>query len=186
MLTSVVHRLALVRHPESHGDAVRGIEARVSRSADALVIRYSIAGDLARLRVPASRPPRFVDGLWRHTCCECFVRLAGEPGYHEFNCSPSGEWAAYAFTDYREGVPMTAAALNPRIAVRAGDASLALDAVIPLSPLSAAHPRAPLALALSAVIECDNGVLAYWALRHPPGRPDFHHPGSFVFELEGA
>jgi hypothetical protein len=41
-----------------------------------------------------------------------------------------------------------------------------------------------LQLAFSAIIEDDQGVLSYWALTHPPGRPDFHHPDAFALELE--
>jgi len=35
----------------------------------------------------------------------------------------------------------------------------------------------------AAAIEDDRGRLSYWALEHPPGRPDFHHPESFTMEL---
>jgi len=31
--------------------------------------------------------------------------------------------------------------------------------------------------------ESDEG-LSYWALRHPPGGPDFHHADCFAMELE--
>jgi hypothetical protein len=41
-----------------------------------------------------------------------------------------------------------------------------------------------LQLALSAVVEDEQGLLSYWALKHPPGRPDFHHPDAFALELE--
>ena len=41
-----------------------------------------------------------------------------------------------------------------------------------------------LKLGLSAVIEGADGGLSYWALRHPPGKPDFHHPEAFVLELD--
>jgi hypothetical protein len=36
---------------------------------------------------------------------------------------------------------------------------------------------------LSAVIEETNGRKSYWALCHPPGKPDFHHPDCFALEL---
>lgn len=36
---------------------------------------------------------------------------------------------------------------------------------------------------LSAVIEEADGTLSYWALAHPAGKPDFHHPDCFVLEL---
>lgn len=39
-------------------------------------------------------------------------------------------------------------------------------------------------IALSAVIEEKDGTKSYWALRHPPGKPDFHHPDCFALTLE--
>ena len=33
-------------------------------------------------------------------------------------------------------------------------------------------------------IEDEAGALSYWALRHPPGKPDFHHPAGFALELD--
>jgi len=41
-------------------------------------------------------------------------------------------------------------------------------------------------LALSAVIEEAKGNKSYWALVHPPGKPDFHHRDSFAYELSPA
>jgi hypothetical protein len=48
-------------------------------------------------------------------------------------------------------------------------------------PIGAAEP---LAVALSAVVEERDGTLSYWARRHPPGRPDFHHAEAFADRLE--
>jgi hypothetical protein len=39
-------------------------------------------------------------------------------------------------------------------------------------------------LGLSAVIETRAGAIAYWALRHEPGKPDFHWADAFVVRLE--
>jgi hypothetical protein len=185
-IRSAVSEVTLVRHPESLGGAVRSVGARACREAGGtLAITYSIEGDLARLRVPRPRPPRIAHGLWQHTCCECFITLEGRPGYHEFNFAHSGEWAAYAFAKYRDGAALADEALNPRVAVRRAAGILELDASIPLDRLSAMHPRGKLALALSVVVEDEDGVLSYWALRHPAGKADFHHPESFVLKLEG-
>ena len=41
-----------------------------------------------------------------------------------------------------------------------------------------------LRLGLSAVVEEYDGMLSYWALRHPPGKPDFHHAAAFALVLE--
>ena len=157
------------------------------RESDAtLEIMYSIEGDLARLRVPPPRPPVIVHRLWQHTCCECFIALAGQPGYHEFNFSPSGEWAAYRFAKYREGDAVLDEALNPRISVQRTAAKLDIAASIPLDRLSAVHACGKLALALSTVVEDEQGTLSYWALKHPVGKPDFHHPDSFILNLKAV
>ncbi len=184
MPSPVVHSVTLMRHPDSRSGAVRNVGARVSReSSGTLAITYSIEGELTRLRVPPPRSPRIAHGLWQHTCCECFIAVEGQPGYHELNFAPSGEWCAYAFAKYREGGPLTDEALQPNIAVRSSAGGFELDASIHLDCLSAKHPHASLALALSAVIEDEHGELSYWALQHPPGKPDFHHPDAFVLEL---
>lgn len=185
MLTSAIHTVTLARHPDSRGTAVRAIEARVSREPEGrLAVWYWVEGDVARLYVPPPRPARCTEGLWQHTCCECFLRLPCEPGYHEFNFSPSGEWAAYAFAKYRDGRLLADEALNPCITARSGDGGFELDVSIPLARLSTAHAHGALSLALSAVIEERDGALSYWALAHAPGRPDFHHADAFVMELE--
>ena len=41
---------------------------------------------------------------------------------------------------------------------------------------TAALPPKPWSIGLSAIIEEEDGTISYWALAHPPGRPDFHHP----------
>jgi hypothetical protein len=162
---------------------VRRIDATLWRSnSGALGLTYALEGELARLRIPPLGPPRRGDKLWQHACFEVFVGVAGSKEYHEFNFAPSGEWAAYAFRRYRVGAPL-AQAVDPRIVVRAGESRLELDAVVPLVCLPLAKPHDRLLFGLSAVVEDDTGLLSYWALRHPPGRPDFHHPDAFALEL---
>ena len=127
------------------------------------------------------------DELWRHTCCEIFIACHGQAAYHEFNFAPSGAWAAYAFTRYREGRPLPAARelpLVPEVTARQAENQLELGASIRLDRLSPQHARAKLSLAVSTVIEDRDGGLSYWALRHPLGRPDFHHPDAFALELD--
>jgi hypothetical protein len=177
--------VALIRHPETRSDAVRGVRARIARTADGiLAVHYSLEGDLDHLRVPPPRTPRIAERLWQHTCCEIFVASRGSPGYHEFNFGPSGEWAAYAFARYRSGGILADEQLNPGVTVRSAAGRFELDARVRLSRLSPTHRSAGLSLAVSAVIEDDSGGLSYWALRHPPGKPDFHHPDSFALEFD--
>src|SRR5688572_32845992 len=109
-----------------------------------------------RLRIPAPRAPAVGEHLWQHTCCEAFV--AAEPGaaYREFNFSPSGEWAAYAFERYREGAPIRV--FDPRISIRLSAGELRLGASIAVEP--GKH-----FVALCVVVEDAGGALSYWALR---------------------
>jgi hypothetical protein len=184
-----VHAVKLSCHPDTPTDAVHGIAARVRRMLEGkLAVTYVLEADLDRLRIPAPRAPRAANGLWRHTCCEIFIACKGLPAYREFNFSPSGEWATYAFDGYR--VPsaggLDVAAPVAQIAVRDAASRLELDAVIPVDCIPATQTRTTLSLALSAVVEERNGALSYWALRHSPGKPDFHHPEAFALELAAS
>ena len=171
-------------HPTTRAQSVRGIQAQVGwGQGGALALTFSLTGDVVRFRIPTPQPSRRADGLLQHTCFEVFIRHEGEPGYYEFNFAPSGAWAAYAFSRYRDGAPL-AQAVDPRIVVRRTEQRLELDALIRLECLPLVPLRARLQLALSAVIEDEQGGLSYWALTHPPGKPDFHHPDAFVLELE--
>ncbi|HEX2198304.1 MAG TPA: DOMON-like domain-containing protein [Burkholderiales bacterium] len=161
---------SLACHPESPCRAVRAIDIDLQRTGGTLLFAYRILGTIDALRLP----PRGLRPLWQHTCCEAFVARPGKPAYHEFNFSPSGDWAAYAFTDYRDGTPMEIA--DPGIAVKASRQTLELTAALAL-------PAENLLLGLSAVIEERDGTLSYWALRHAPGRPDFHNREAFALEL---
>jgi len=168
---------ALERHPASPCAALRGIEASVTRNRDtSLQVEYRLEGDLDLVRIPQPRAPRVADKLWQHTCCELFIAEAAGAGYHEFNFSPSGEWAAYRFTRYREGMPFIGP--DPKIRVERTSRRFALRAQIEL------HQKGGLRIGLSAVIEEASGTLSYWALRHAPGKPDFHHQDAFALELD--
>src|SRR4051794_887371 len=175
----------LIRHPHAPSHAVNAVTAQANRTPDGnLALSYSVSGDLAHLRVPPPGPARIGWKLWRHTCCEVFIRARSGTSYHEFNFSPSGEWAAYAFTRYREGIPLADETLNPQIAVASTGDRLDLSALVDLARLSAEYVRSPLAFGLAVIAEDENGSLSYWALRHAPGQPDFHHAESFALELD--
>lgn len=166
----------LLRHPGSECQALRSLSVEVERSR----VRFVLEGEIERLRIPEPRTPRIAERLWQHSCCELFIGRRGEPPYHEFNFSPSGEWAGYAFSRYREGALLRDNALDPRIAVKRHAARLDLEAHINL------QLSGTLRVGVAAVIEDQHGALSYWALRHAPGKPDFHHPDSFVLELDEA
>ena len=162
---------------------LRGFTVRAARPAPAhLVLEYALEGDLEQVRfpLPAAPDPGPTDGLWRHTCMEAFVGSPSPGPYLEFNFATSGQWAAYRFSGYREGMAPLTGIRPPRIEVRTQSDQLLLSADLELpAQLAAGHLR----LALTAVVENVQGQLAYWAQRHAPGRPDFHHPHSFVLEI---
>ena len=163
----------------------RGIDARVRRGrADTLVLQYVLKAEMSGIRIPSPQPPGHADGLWKHTCFEAFVAVPGMPGYYELNFSPSQQWAIYRFSGYREQMsPTDVTVLLPELNVRSFDDRLELDAVVRLSELPALEAGRTLKLALTAVVEDNSGRLSYWALKHAPGKPDFHHPDGFVLEL---
>ncbi len=177
--------VALTCHPTTPCNAVRAIRVEVCRSAAALELRYRAEGDIEELILPAVCAARRADRLWEHTCFEAFIRAGDGGGYVELNFSPSTEWAVYSFTDYRTGMT-DAGAAAPHISVQRDHGVLRLDVVIDLASLPQLPRDAELNLALSAVIEEADHRLSYWALTHPPGRPDFHHAEGFALGLGGG
>ncbi|MFT3777521.1 MAG: DOMON-like domain-containing protein [Ottowia sp.] len=140
-------------------------------------LAFTLAGDMARLRIPApAARPAAADGLWRHTCLEAFVGDPQGPRYHEFNFSPSGDWAAYAFAAERQRAPATAPLPPPRIACTQDARSLRLDAWLP--PAYSGWQ-----MGLAAVIESADGSLSYFALAHPRAVPDFHQRAGWTTHL---
>jgi len=171
----------LTCHPQSPAQAIREIEVKVAElNNDCLMLTFCLLGDISGLRIPESRSPRRADDLWQHSCFEVFVMAGEGPGYREFNLSPSGEWAVYEFQSYRNGGVLENE-LSPEIRVREAKDKLELSAEISQGLLP--HDR-PLRLGLSAVVEDVDGILSYWALRHPAGKPDFHHTDAFALQLD--
>jgi hypothetical protein len=176
-------RLTLSLHPDSRCEAVTGIELGVARTGHAgLQLTYSVTGAIGDIVIPPPAAPARVDELWRRTCFEVFIRPASGETYFEFNFAPSGAWAAYRFDAYRAGMTEPATA-PPHIAGQAGAARYELQVALDLAALEGLPPDAPWRLGISAVIEERTGGRSYWALAHPPGKPDFHHAHAFAHDL---
>ncbi len=182
---TVERRIDLTCHPSStRPKAVRAIQVSVRRSSSAeLQITFRLDGDIPRILFAPPGAPRFATQLWQHTCFEVFIAVEGQPSYHEFNFAPSGEWAVYSFSGYRDGGPVANETMRPHIALRSTGIGLELDSLVRLDSLSAIHPPAVLRVGLSAVIEASDGF-SYWALRHPSDKPDFHDRDGFSLLLE--
>ena len=119
-------------------------------------------------RRAASAPTTVADDLLRGVP----ARAPATKRYREWNFAPSGEWAAYDFTGYREGMTDAEVARRPTSAWRT------------ISPggrsarRSRSMPRRSGSSGLSAVLEEKDGTKSYWALAHPAGdKPDFHDAG---------
>jgi len=180
--------LPLVRHPDTPAPAVHAIDADALREEEGgLFFRFRLFGDLERLSVPPAAGGDRVDGLWRHCCFEAFVGVPHNTAYLEFNFSPSGQWAAYAFSGYRRRDLSADPVGAPKIALGRSAGGLALDALVSRADLPAAARTGTCQVGLSAVVEALDGRLSYWALRHPGGdparAPDFHVRETFALEL---
>jgi hypothetical protein len=174
--------LQLIPHPSTPCDFIHALRVQAKPSGDSLRLTYVVSGDVQRLTVPESRPSAHVDGLWRTTCFEIFLRPHGAQAYQEFNFSPSGEWAAYSFTGYRQGMSALAQPQPPRIDCVRTAQGLEVDVQFQ-SPLLAERD---LRAALTAVLQDSDGRISYWALAHPPAKPDFHDAAGFVAEGLGV
>ncbi len=179
---------ALRPHPSASADAVRAIKVSVDTGTnDGLALAFRLDADTAALRIPSPMSAAgTADGLWQHTCFEAFVAIATEHGYREFNFSPSGQWATYAFHAYRVPAPNTADFSPLQLAVTHHANHLELTTSLPAAALPPRAPGAILQLGLTTVVETKDGALSYWALAHFGERPDFHHRGSFVLTFDWA
>jgi hypothetical protein len=184
-MSSIDTRSALLTaHPSTPNGGVRSLVVQLrAEEPDILVFQYSLVANMSRVRVPPTGASGRADALWKHTCFEAFVAAGDAPGYHEFNFSPSLDWAIYRFSAYREGMSTAEIGRAPEISVRRGNDGLELKSAVRLGHLAHLGDVRHLRIALAAVIEDDNGRLSYWGLRHPPGKPDFHHPNGFALEL---
>jgi hypothetical protein len=176
--------MMLTAHPSTPNGAVRSLGVRLqAEERGVLVFQYSLDADMSRLRVAPSGRGERADALWTHTCFEAFIAPADGPGYHEFNFSPSLNWAAYRFTGYREGMSPAEIGQAPQISVRRREDGLELRSAVSLANVADLRAARQLKIGLAAVIEDENGRLSYWGLRHPSGKPDFHHPDGFALEV---
>jgi hypothetical protein len=141
-----------------------------------LNIWFGIGAPMGRFLIPDGAPER-TDELWRTTCFEAFIREAGSPAYREWNFAPSGQWAAYDFSSYREGMTNADVIKPPYVRCEDNLTWWTLGATVSL------EAGQEWEMGLAAVIEEQDGTKSYWALVHPGEKPDFHSPDCFVARL---
>ena len=171
----------LLCHPASPCAVVRSISVATSFSESGdLTLLYQLIGQVDGIKLPVARPPGPADNLWQQTCCEAFVAAGDGESYREFNFSPSAQCASYQFASYRQRESQFQPHGAPRIALRQHAEGFELAATIPSALLP---PGATLALAITTVIEANDGSKSYWALSHCAAQPDFHLRQSFTLAL---
>jgi hypothetical protein len=175
--------MVLRPHPATPCGAAIEVAAAAERPRPGVLkLTYVVTGDLRALCLPPAGQPVRADELWKRTCFEAFVRPGADEPYFEFNFAPTMAWAAYRFDGYRQG--MAKADITPAdVEARTSGDRFELTVTLDLPDLPA---ELAWRLGLSAVIEALNGEKSYWALAHPPGKPDFHHPDSFALDLSPA
>jgi hypothetical protein len=146
-----------------------------------MTLSYVVIGKTSGLRLPSIAASARADELWQHTCFEAFLSVPPGTSYYEFNFSPSTQWAAYRFNDYRSGMQAASEIDAAGIEVSSSADSYTLRALLHLDRANV--PRNRWRLGLSAVIEETNGSKSYWALAHAPGKPDFHRSDCFTHEF---
>ena len=140
-------------------------------------IWFGVGAPAERFVIPEVSDPSRADELWKTTCFEAFLRAAGEETYREWNFAPKGNWAAYDFSGYREGMTAAEVGSPPYIRMEDNFTWWTVGATI------AVEAAKQWQLGLSAVLEEKDGTKSYWALAHPSEKPDFHAAGCFAARL---
>jgi hypothetical protein len=184
--TQPVFQQRLHPHHAAPGPVGLGVHVMGAWSAmEALELCFTLDGPAETLlRIPVSVTPSAADGLWQHTCFEMFVAGSSQNRYHEYNFSPSGQWARYRFAAERVRDGSAEDLAGDRVIpidCRVDAGGLTLRASIPLADLP--HGPQGWLVGLSAVLEHADGQLSHWALHHPREQADFHHPAGRILRL---
>lgn len=170
----------LVGHASFATKHVSGVSVRWEKLRDGrLMLRYRVEG-CTTLVVREKREADRADELWKATCFELFL-YDGKGTYREYNFSPSGEWAAWRFTGYRNGREDIDPVFTPEILAETGNNLFMLTVFLAGSELRGAQ-----AAALSAVLLEADRRPSYWALSHSKLQPDFHDPACFRIRFGAA
>lgn len=174
---------SLIPFPSLHVPEI-SISGHILRTDEVLSLHFMLGGNIDEVLLPPrSAHPARKDELWKATCFECFLAIQGQPGYWEFNMSPSGDWNIYRMEAYRRlGFRQEAALQGLPFDFRKEQAAILLDANVPLDPIV---PRgSSLDVGIAAIVQTEGGIETYWALTHPAAQADFHLRESFTLVLE--
>jgi hypothetical protein len=180
MLQLEYHSLAC--HPAMPADSIMSVKAACDISTQRMLrLRYHINISKHLLVVSDKQVPERTDNLWETTCFEVFLAAVNKQEYMELNLSPSTRWAAYQFSEYREGRMDLALSTAPEIHIDMRDSHFALEANVQLPP---EFEHSVFAIGMAVVAEESSGRKSYWALKHQKSEPDFHDRSCFTLKLE--
>ncbi|ELS02646.1 hypothetical protein Xen7305DRAFT_00023640 [Xenococcus sp. PCC 7305] len=155
------------------------ISGNILRADNKLKLDYLLQGDLSQIVIPVSDEiPTRKDELWQTTCWEFFIGTANSSQYWEFNLATTGDWNVYRFSGYRQGMTEEKAFDALPFRLKKQTKSLTINLEINLDLIVELDKN--LDIAITAVIESNNGELSYWALAHPEAIADFHHREGFI------
>ncbi len=160
------------------------ISADIQDHKGLLLLSFRLEGDLDSILFPSPvAKPQTEDGLWQSTCCEVFLRWAGQSAYEEWNFSPSGNWAHYGFQSYRERTeswqPKTLSVpVHTKLTRQLFELEVGVE-----RPMSRGDVSGLVEYSLTAVVQEKNEERHYWALTHAGQKPDFHDARSFIGKL---
>lgn len=150
-------------------------------SSQTLLVEFLIQGPLDLISWPSSHesllntstlpPGNRKDELWKTTCLEAFFSsgIQNEDPYVEINCSPNGDWNAYSFQNYREGMMRSS-----EVSVHLKQKKSAEHEAQFWIEIQSAASLSIHSFGLAMVMGFTNGEKSYWALRHPASAADFH------------
>lgn len=156
---------------------IRAVTASITPTPQGCEAAFRLDGHVPAIALPKPTASERRDNLWQTTCFEIFWQPLGDTAYREFNLSPSGQWAAYDFDSFREGMrdaPVDAVAIS----CSHDETGLVLHASI------AADLPDPAQVALNAIVEHADGTKQFWALAFPPGKPEFHSEANRALIIE--
>ncbi|MGP1353343.1 MAG: DOMON-like domain-containing protein [Parasphingopyxis sp.] len=169
----------LIPHPDNPVNPVRSLSAKIERTEASLIeVSFNLEGKVDLIELGNDGPLEEADELWHSTCFEVFAIVPQGYSYCELNFTPSNKWASYFLAGYRNPTPSKGSIVS-QIETSWTDRSLRSSALAAIGLPIESNWR----IGLSAIIEETDGTKSYWALAHPPGKPDFHHPDCFTLEL---
>lgn len=171
--------MSLTHHTSNSLRLNNRAEVKLLLSNKKIKLIFSLDNLNNKLLIPPAKTPAQRDNLWQHLCCEAFIGIVDQPEYLEFNFSPSGEWAAYQFSDYRKRIEWNNPT-PPEIHTTRTKLALLLETTIRLDTLPAIFQNQPLEIGISTVLEDKDHNLAYLALAHSQNKPDFHRRDQWI------